>query len=102
MAVLPFSSENINHRLVYDIAPYCDEIRDANQRVVTANKQVEEAETAFRKAVSKQSQIPEDQLRFTTEHCRARGIRYHVFHKKNPKRVGNKCIFCNASDIPDL
>jgi hypothetical protein len=95
-------SDNIDHKLVYDLLPYEDDIAEAQKQVIEAQDSLTKAKNDYYAAVVKLSGKPADKLGFSTDSCRARGIRYHVYEIKVPVGGGNRCIFCNSSDIFDL
>ena len=96
-------SDNINHRLVYDIVPYITSMQNARGKAIEANKKVKEKEEELKYAIIKCSGLTEDQLIFSNVGCMANGIHHHVYKRGGPDGSGaNKCIFCSCDDFDGL
>lgn len=95
-----------NYKLLYDIEPFRDAIKQAEQKKREADKGVTQAEKNYREACAKLSGISIDNLEFSDASCMARGILYHVYHIKVRHAphgsIENKCIFCGSDNAEDF
>lgn len=99
----------IDYKLVYEIAPWADQVRMRRRQVEDAEAALREAEETYKEKCAKLSGTKLYDLQFSNVMCMARSITGgHVYHIKHSKSVAphghheNKCIFCGCDNVEDL